>query len=185
MNDTCSKYRMSLREQFDAGLGLEEVTDDHAATCPECRAYHEQMAALNAAFFMMPLEVPRNVLVQRVKSRLAAEPAYANDARWWLPAASLCAGALLCACVLYFAGPIDPWAWWDYANETSATPQWMLGEISLAQEIASAQTLWHDLSGALAPFSTPLLWMLAGLAAALLMAVNGAEAYRLRTMRRS
>lgn len=185
MNDVCNEYRVSLRERFDAGLAVEEVSEDHAATCPDCRAYREQVAALNAALFMMPLEVPRNALVQRVKSRLAAEPAYANDARWWLPAASLCAGALLCVCVLYFAVPIDPWTWWDYASETSVTPQWMLGEISLAQEFASAQALWNDVSEVLAPFSTPLLWMLAGLAAALLTAVNGAEAYRLRTMRRS
>ena len=185
MNNTCNEYRDSLRERFDTGLGLAEVAGDHAATCAECRAYRDQLAAVDAALFAMPLEVPRNVLVQRVKSRLAAEPAYTNDARWWLPAASLCAGALLCACVLYFAVPIDPWTWWDYASESSATPQWMLGEISLAHEIASAQALWNEVSELLAPFSTPLLWMLAGLAAVVLATVNGAEAYRLRTIRRS
>ena len=87
--------------------------------------------------------------------------------------------------IVYFAVPVDPWTWWDYASETSATPRWMLGEVSLAREIASAQGLWNDVTGLLAPFSTPLLWFLAGLAAVVLTAVNSAEAYRLRTIRRS
>jgi len=185
MNDACKQYRELLRAQFDAELDLENVAHDHAADCGDCRAYRDQMAALNAAFFAMPLEVPRNALMQRVKSRIASEPAYTNDARWWLPAAALCACALLCIAVVYFALPVDPWTWWDYASETSATPQWMLGEISLSHEIASAQALWSYMSEMLAPFSTPLLWTFAGLAALVLATVNGAEAYRLRTMRRS
>ena len=185
MNDVCKQYRESLIAKFDAGLGLDDVALDHAADCAECRAYSNQMVALNAAFLVMPLEVPRNALMQRVKSRIASEPAYTNDARWWLPAAALCACTLLCIAVVYFALPVDPWTWWDYANETSATPQWMLGEVSLSREIASAQALWSNISEMLAPFSTPLLWTFAGLAALVLATVNGAEAYRLRTMRRS
>lgn len=185
MNDTCKRYRESLRAQFDARLDIEDAAEEHAASCAECRAYRDQIAALDAAFFAMPLEAPRNALMQRVKSRIAAEPVYANDARWWLPAAALCSCALLSIAIVYFAVPVDPRAWWNYANETSVTPQWMLGEISLSGEIASAQAMWGDLSELLAPFSTPLLWAFAGLAAVVLTAVNGAEAYRLRAIRRS
>ncbi len=185
MNEACNQYRESLCAQFDAGLALEVAAQDHAASCAECAAYRERLAAMNNAFFAMPLEAPRNALVQRVKAQVAAEHVYTNDVRWWLPAASLCACALLCVAIVYFAVPVDPWTWWDYASETSATPRWMLGEVSLAREIASAQALWNDVTGLLAPFSTPLLWILAGLAAVVLTAVNSAEAYRLRTIRRS
>lgn len=180
MKQDCVTYRALLRERFDAGAPLEVEGPEHAEACADCAAFRERLLGFAGAFGAMPLEVPRNALTQRVKSRLAAEPAYSNDTRWWLPAAALCACALLVCTVLYYSVPLDPAVWWDFANESSVTPAWLSGEFSLANDLAMMQVYWNDVSTVFALSSSPLLWAVATAAVILLAGLNGAEAYRLR-----
>ncbi|HRI86980.1 MAG TPA: hypothetical protein PLJ47_15790 [Candidatus Hydrogenedentes bacterium] len=181
MNEHCRKYRDTLHAQFDGGLVMEVAAHEHAAECLECRAYCDQLRTLNSALLALSLEMPRNALVQRVKSSVAAEPLYTNDAHWWLPAAAACTVVLLSGLLLYFAVPVDPARWWDYANQPSTTPSWMLGEISLVEELASLERYWANSSARLDSLSTPLWSGVAGVATLFLVAFNGAKAYSLRT----
>lgn len=181
MNTDCAAYRESLRARFDDGAPLGPEAPDHADHCAACAAYRSELCALDDAFAAMPFEVPRNALAHRVKARLAAEPAYTNDARWWLPAAAALACSLVIGAAWYFAVPVDPWTWWDYANRSGATPAWMLREISFNAELATAQAYWGRFAALLAPFSSSLVWTVVAAAALVLAGVNGAEAYRLRT----
>jgi hypothetical protein len=180
MNVDCTTYRESLRRHFDTGADIARDTPDHAAECAGCAGYRDELIALTDAFAVIPLEIPRNALTQRVKSRLALEPVYANDARWWLPAAAAFACALLVGATLYYSVPIDPWTWWDLANQSGATPEWMSREMSLTDDLAMAQGYWDDFSAMFTSISTPLLWTVAAAAAVFLAGLNGAEAYRLR-----
>jgi hypothetical protein len=179
MNSGCAEYREALRAHFDNGDD-QPITHDHVHACQSCAAYRNELIALHVAFAAMPLEMPRNALAQRVKARLAAEPAFANDVRWWMPATIACSVALLVALTVYFAVPIDPWTWWDYASRPAATPQWMLGEMSFTGELLAAQAYWNDFSGVFRGVSTRVLWSVAALAALFLAGLNGAKAYRLR-----
>ncbi len=180
MNTDCTAYRDSLRARFDAETAFAQDARDHAAECAECAAYREELIALTNAFSAMPLDIPRNALAQRVKSRLALEPACSNDARWWFPAAAAFACVLLVGATLYYSVPIDLWTWWDLANQSGATPEWMLREMSLTDDLAMAQGYWDDFSALFTLVSTPLLWTVAAAAAVFLAGLNGAEAYRLR-----
>ncbi|MBM3288598.1 MAG: hypothetical protein FJY92_00460 [Candidatus Hydrogenedentes bacterium] len=180
MNTDCSTYRETLRTRCDAGAGMADGAPDHADECAACAAYRDELIAFSDAFAAVPLEVPRNALVQRVKARLADEPAYANDVRAWLSAAGALACALLVGAALYFGAPVDPWTWWDYAIETGATPEWMLRGTTFDAEVAIAQGYWNEFSALLAPYSSTAMWSAAAAAALVLVALNGAEAYRLR-----
>ncbi|NUM54872.1 MAG: hypothetical protein HUU46_14595 [Candidatus Hydrogenedentes bacterium] len=178
MTNECGIYRAQLREAFDAGAGPPD--GGHASTCAECAVYRDTLWSIAASLAAMPLEVPRNALKQRVKMRLAAEPSYANDARWWLPAAAVAACALLVGLTVYYAVPTDPYLWWDYANQTAATPDWLLREMSITEDVAAVQRYWSDFTAVFASVSSPLLWAVAAAAVVLLVCLNGAEAYRLR-----
>jgi len=180
MNNDCKTYRESLRERFDAEADIARDTPDHAAECAGCAVYREELIALANAFSAMPLDIPRNALAQRVKSRNTLEPVCSNDARWWFPAAAAFACALLVGATLYYSVPIDPWTWWDLANQSGATPEWMSREMSLADDLAMTQGYWNDFSAMFTSISTPLLWTVAAAAAIFLAGLNGAEAYRLR-----
>jgi len=182
MNTDCMEYRELLRERFDAGMPVDDGAPDHADRCPECAAYRHNLVAMEDAFAALPLEAPRNVLVQRVKARIAAAPAHANELRWWLPAAALLACALSAGAIWYFAVPVDPWTWWDYANQAAAASDWAQGVESFEADLAAVQEYWDSFSAPFASYPATLLWGVAICVIVLLAALNGTEAYRLRTV---
>lgn len=180
MNTECTTYREALHVSFDAGEVIAANLAIHAEQCAACAAYRDELAALDAAFLAIPLEVPRNALAQRVKARLAAEPAHANDARWWLPSAAVLACTIAVCAAWYFAVPVDPWTWWEYANQTGPTPEWLVRETPLDAEFAAMQLYWNGFSGYLGSFSSSLMWTVVATGALIVAGLNGAEAYRLR-----
>ncbi len=153
----------ALHDRFDAGEDLTPALRAELERNPDAKAYWQELKALDASLWRLPLETPSPDLVTRLHHGLARD----REIRFWKQAAAVTGLVAIAAATIAvgwrYPEYSTPQTWWYAASQYLPEQAWLEDTTPLEDQIAG---VWATFQATARSFALPLPMSLGLVAAA-------------------